>query len=471
MTGGAYQARSVVSSAQRQVNLYSEPLPENQGEPAPAAIYPTPGTRLLTTLPEGPVRGIRQASNGNVYAVAGSGVYRLHPDAGWAFDRLGDIAPGSAPVSIAENGLDLVIVDGSDQGWHVTLASDTFGRILDSTGTFRGGSSVGYLDTYLLFSVPSTPEFQSSDSLALTFDPLWFANKEAFTDNLVSLAVAKSEIWLIGERSTEVFYNSGSADFPFQRQQGVFIDHGCVAPASVVVLDNQVYWLSRNRRGEGVVVRGGGYQATRVSTYAIETEISSYGVISDAVGMSYMLSGHMFYLLTFPSSDKTWMLDTTTGLWSELAWLDPDGNEHRHRANCMYLCNNTIVCGDWQDGRLYALDPAVYTDDGQPIKRLRMFAHIEADGKRTVHRQFIANMQCGDMQPGDDQVFLSWSDDRGRSFGNPVGTTLGTTGNYLVQPQWQRCGMARSRIYALEWACAAPTALLGAFVQVAPASS
>jgi hypothetical protein len=470
LTGGAYEARSYAAAAQRCVNLYAEPLPQNQGEPAPAACYPTPGLRLCYALPDAPIRGIRQASNGRTYAVAGSGVYLLNANAS-TYSLLGRITPGTAPVSLAENTIDLVIVDGSPTGWHITLANDAFGVITDPTGTFRGGSSAGYLDTYLLFSIPGTPQFHSSDSLSLTFDPLWFANLSAQPDLLVSLAVAKREIWLIGQRSTEVFYDAGGADFPFQSMQGVFIDHGTAAVNSVVVLDNAVYWLSRTRRGEGIVVRGAGYQATRVSTYAIESEISSYDDISDAIGMSYMLNGHMFYLLTFPSADKTWMFDITTGLWSELCWLDGDGVEHRHRANCLYLCGDEVLVGDWENGNVYALDTNVYTDNGAPIKRLRHFPHEEADGKRVFHRMFIADMQCGEAQPGDYQVFLSWSNDRGRSFGNPVGNSLGLIGNYLVQPQWQRLGLSRSRVYAVEWACACPTALLGAFLEATPGSS
>src|SRR4051812_10865928 len=237
LTGGAYQARSIIASAQRQLNLFAEPMSKEQGEPAPMAHYPTPGLRRLVTLPDSPVRGIRQASNGTVYAVAGSGVYRL--DAVWNYRLLGRIQGGHTPVSMVDNGISLVIVDGSSFGWSVSLSTDAFARITGEV--FRGGSSAGYLDTYLLFAAPGSPQFYASDSLALTFDPLWFADKEAAPDSLVALAVAKAEIWLLGERSTEVWYDAGAADFPFQRQQGVFIDNGCAAVASVAVLDNQVY--------------------------------------------------------------------------------------------------------------------------------------------------------------------------------------------------------------------------------------
>src|SRR5436190_14644654 len=121
LTGGAYLAHSVIASAQRSVNLFSEPMAEAQGEPGKAANYPTPGTVLLATIGTGPIRGIRQCTTGGVYVVSGSEVYAINVST-WTGTLLGAITPGlRTPVSMADNGLDLVIVDGTASGWHVTL--------------------------------------------------------------------------------------------------------------------------------------------------------------------------------------------------------------------------------------------------------------------------------------------------------------------------------------------------------------
>ena len=93
LTGGAYLAHSVVASAQRSVNLFSEPMPQGQGEPMPAAHYPTPGTRLLATIGTGPIRGIRQCTTGGVYLVSGDGVYSINVS-DWTGTLLGSITPG-----------------------------------------------------------------------------------------------------------------------------------------------------------------------------------------------------------------------------------------------------------------------------------------------------------------------------------------------------------------------------------------
>lgn len=61
-------------------------------------------------------------------------------------------------------------------------------------------------------------------------------------------------------------------------------------------------------------------------------------------------------------------------------------------------------------------------------------------------------------------VGLRWSDNRGKSFGNPVPQGFGT--DPLTQLQWNRTGYARDRVFELFWSVAAPSALNGAFVIV-----
>jgi len=550
LTGGAYQAHSVIASAQRSVNLFSEPIPENLGEPSKSTDYPTPGLRLLSTIGSGPIRGIRQATNGTVYVVSGSEVYTVNTTS-WVGTSIGSITEGlRTPVSMCDNTLDLVIVDGSANGWVVNLASNAFttipttatqtpfpagatspiaasvalytpftptvtgtistatvslalgytgklqGAIFDDAGgkpgtslgiantvinpatgsntltfgapptvtagtqywlgvdsdttsgtwnltttasgwgsatafadfpannptailsqapiitvtesndpgnAFVGADRVEYLDTFLIFNKKATPQFYWTLSLAVAFDPLALdiANKSSFTDLLVTLVVAKREIWLLGELTTEIWYDVGATDIgagssQFAPVQSVFVDHGCAAKYSAAEYDNGVYWLTRDRQGHGFVVLGAGYQTKRISTYAIEAEIAGYARIDDAIGYCYQLAGHTFYVLTFPSADHTWVYDTTTGLWHEWLWIDTNGEEHRHRSNCYWPVNGTTpVVGDWQNGNLYALDNTVFTDHGQPIKRVRSFPHTLNDGKRVFYRQFLADIDAG----------------------------------------------------------------------------
>jgi hypothetical protein len=410
------------------MNLYSEPVPENLGEPAKATDYPTPGLRLLGTVGTGPIRGIRQGTNGNVYVVSGSEVYSVNTTS-WVGTSLGSITAGlTTPVSLCDNTLDMVVVDGTANGWVINLAANTMAPIADPGGLFEGADKVDYLDEVLIFNKPNTPRFYWSLPVSVTFDPDakdWI-NKDSYTDLIMTLIVAKREIWVIGQMTTQIYYDKGAADITdlrFDQVQSVFIDHGTCAKYSVAGYDNGVFWLTRDRQGQGFVVMGAGYQTKRVSTYAIEAELAGYARLDDAIGYCYQLAGHTFYVITFPHADHTWVYDTTTGLWHEWLWIDSNGEEHRHRSNCYWPVDGSIpVVGDWQNGNLYALDNRVFTDAGQPIKRVRSFPHILNDGKRVFYRQFLADIDAGTSTAVAPATFAFLS----ASFTAADGTTLDT---------------------------------------------
>lgn len=507
LTGGAYTARSLTVGAQRCLNLYPEIVPQAQGEPVQVTHYPTAGLRTLVTPgTAGAGRGLYRASNGDLYAVVGANVYYVSPD--WRLTTVGSISPNTTPVSMTDNGIDAVLVDNSAAGYQISLADRTMVPIADEA--FYGATRTDVLDTFILFNRPGTNQFYTTLSNTITpLDPLYIAGKSGFPDPLVSLIVCKRQIWLIGEVTSEFWYDSGSADFPFQIMQGPYVPHGCAAPYSVAQQDGAVFWLSLDANGSAVIVRGYGYDVKRISTHAIEVALSSYPTVSDAVALTYQQQGHAFYQISFPSADRTWVWDDMTGLWHEKAWTDDNGVDHRHRAQCAAYAYGTNVCLDWQNGTLYAFDPAVFTDAGQAIKRVRSFPHLVNDGKRAFYTRFAADMQVGtstdtisdydqdttldidssgqelqldgvgpallmDEPPIGNpppQIFLRWSDTQGVTWGDAIAQTLGATGEYLTQAQWQRLGMARSRVFELSWSAPVATTLTGAFIDVLPSGS
>jgi hypothetical protein len=254
---------------------------------------------------------------------------------------------------------------------------------------------------------------------------------------------------------------------------GVYIEHGCAAKHSVAKIDLALFWLGKDLQGQGIVFAGRNYAAERISTHALEQEFLTYSRIDDAIGFSYLQGGHAFYVLTFPTANKTWCFDTATGAWAQRAYLEADGSLSRHRMNCHSFNGGRNLVGDWQTGKVYELDPNAYTDDGNTMLYLRSFPHISgADGNRVLFRQFVADMEVGNGLPDDSaapEVRLRWSDDRGRSWGNAVANTLGKAGEYLTSIQWQRLGYARDRVFELSWSAPVRTALNGAWVDVSRA--
>ncbi len=478
LTLGAYEARSILADAQRSINLYQEKNPSDS--PFPFTLYETPGLDLLTTCPViGPVRAEYTASNGNYYVVVGANVYTVSTAYVWTL--LGTLTTASGFVSITDNTIAVVIVDGSPNGRAIRLSDNTFGNI--SATNFFGANTVAYLDTYLLFNRPGTNQFYFTYSnvtydmliAGTAFDPLDIAGKTGGSDNIAGLAVMHRELWLIGTLTSEVWFDAGGTDFAFQAMPGAFVEHGCTASGSIAKFDLALYWLGQDAAGNSVVFEGAQYRVKNIVTPAISREIATYATKSDALGFCYQQEGHVFYVLTFPSANATWVYDIGEGQWHRRCWSDTDGGLNRWRANCYSRFNNQLIVGDFENGNLYGLNLDTYLDVEDPIIRIRSFPHVTEENDRTIHKNLILAMEVGNEMStltGDqDKVSLRWSDDAGRSYGEAVLQTLGGTGGYLASMQWNRLGLARDRVYEVSWSAPVKTAIQGAYLEVIKAAS
>jgi hypothetical protein len=362
--GAAYVARSVNAADNRMINLFPEVVPEGGKEPG--FLQRTPGLRRVLNLGVGPVRGM-WAYGGFGFVLSGTTLYRVGP--GYATLPIAGVISGSGPVSMADNGTQLFIAaDGPS--WVYNIGTNALAQISDSD--FPGARQVGYLDGYFVFIEPDSQRVWVTDLLdGTSIDPLDFASAEGSADNLVGLIIDHREAWLFGERSVEVWVNAPDGpDFPLQRIQGAFNEIGCAATYSVAKMDNGVFWLGSDSRGNGMVYRANGYTGVRVSTHAVEWQIQTYGDVSDAVAFTYQQDGHSFYVLSFPTVGKTWTYDAAANAWHERAGFD-NGEYVRYRAASQMVFNNEVLVGDYADGRVYALDLEYYMDDDLPQKWLR----------------------------------------------------------------------------------------------------
>lgn len=308
---------------------------------------------------------------------------------------------------------------------------------------------------------------------ASAFDPTYVAQKTGFPDWISTLIVMHREIWLLGtQRTSEVWYNAGNAGFPFAIAPGVYVEHGCIAPYSVAKHDLNIFWLGADKDGRATVYIGANYAARPISTPAIAAIFSTYGAVADAIGMTYKQQDHVFYVLTFPSANATWVYDLTENLWHQRTWTDPNGGENRVRWQALAYAGpnygDVILAGDWQTGQLYSLDLNAESDNGAAIVRRRTFEHIVADGVQLIYPGFRLDCEVGDFPPPASITFyLRWSDDRGRTFGNPIGQ-IATAGDYLFQPKWSNLGRARDRVFEVFWSDPYVSALSGAWLDPEP---
>jgi len=382
------------------------------------------------------------------------------------------------------------IVSGSQTVSSETLYALNFTILPSSDGAFSSADVVDTVDNYFVYNRPNTQQWGASNPLSPISYSLSFASKDGSPDNLVSLIVDHREVYLLGEVSSEVWVDTGTYPFPFQRIPGTSTQHGIVAPFSVARLGNSFAYLSRNIRGQSQIVQMNGYIPQRISTHAVEnTLVNEY--VEDAIAFTYQLEGHEVYVISFPTLDLTWAFDITTGMWHKWLWCDNNNKFHRHRANCSAVFQNMVLVGDWQNGQIYMLDPSNYTDSGQFIRRVRRAPHLVSD----LQRQFFDELQI-QFQPGvgtvgptvvtgnvvgqnliiaptqtftigvNDiiiigvpnqllssqvqsypQAMLRWSSDGGSTWSREYWVTIGQEGRYRNRAIWRRLGTARDRVF------------------------
>ena len=458
--GGAYEGRSTNVSPETCINLFYEK--GISGE----ALVGTAGSTVHTagtSTTEAEVRG-GIAYNGKAYFVIGSTLYEIN-SAGTATSR-GTLNTSNGRVSMAHNGVrtsgnqQIMIVDGTD-GYYYDNSTSTLTQITDSN--FVSGSTVVFIDGYFVFNENNgSGKFWLTNQYdATTIDTADFATAEGWPDRIVSLIADNRELFIFGEETLEVWYNSGDTDNTFQRFQGGFKQHGCVAKFTPARFDNSVIWLSRNDRGDSQVVRlGDGYQPQVVSTPEINYQISTFSNQEDAFGYSYQHEGHEFYILTFPSDNVTYAYDASTQMWHQRAHNISDIFPSRERYNCHVFAFGKHLFGDHLNGNIYVLDGTIGTFNGANVERERTTMSIsdEENRRRLSSVQLDMEEGIGDGNTTDDDAFwLSYSKDGGHTFSNEIKRNAGDGGDWKKRVVWRRLGEARNWIFKVStWTTARP---------------
>jgi hypothetical protein len=517
LTAGAYSAQSLIASAQRAVNLYAEKNPPEIESPMPVTHYPRPGLTSLGFPPvQGPGRCLYRSTrgfydpDGDLFAVVGQNCYVIDPN--WTWTLLGTLlTPAGSPVSMADNGAEIIVVDNSLLGYQIAIpvapanyvaagavapAVPSFTQIGDPN--FLGSTRADFNNTFIILNNPGTNQWYCTEGGSpLVFNALFVGVKTGWPDNILCVVAIENEVWVFGTQKSEPWYDAGAIPFPFQINSGVIIEQGCAAAYSPAKMDTNVYWLSQSPEGARMVMKGNSQNvALRISTHAIEQELLKYARVDDAIGSVYQITGHEFYCLHFPSADKTWVFDAASEQWHEDNWIDNNGVLHRARNTfCAYAYGKNLGL-DWATGQLYQIDPNAFTDAGQPIACIRSFPHIIKEMRRLSHIAFVADFQTGTL-PGSAnkiQFFSPWSSGWSSGFGpitevaapflsmrysNDGGHTWSNNrmkkamaaGEYREIMRWRHLGLARDRVYELGWSVPMASALQGAYLDATPGSS
>lgn len=462
LVGPSYQERSLPFDAQRTVNLYPV-VDETQKGKEIAALYGTPGLLNFVTCGSGPVRGELAAANGRAFVVSGATLYEITALA--VATSRGTLLTTSSIVSMADNGLQLAVCDGTDL-YILTYATNVFAKVTDVD--FPGGGTVAFIDGYFVVNVPSSGKFYIS---ALYDGTSWaaldFATAESSPDNLARVYNAVGQLWLLGDKTIEIWTNVGGSGFPFARIAGAKIETGCVAPHSVVSLDNSIMWVGADKDGFGIVYKANGFSPQRISTFGIEYILRQVADLTLLRAYTYQEDGHVFYFLTGAGLNSSLVYDVSTGMWHERAYLNSFGNFERHLSTCHMFAFGKHLVGDRTNGNVYAMSLNYFDDNGSALKAQRTFTHIYQDGNffkpGNLEVDFESGVGLTTGQGSDPVCWLEVSNDLGRTWGQEVTSRIGKIGEYLTRAIWRRLGGGYAFTFRVSITDPVKRAIVGAY--------
>ncbi len=460
--GGQHKGFCPNQNTQETVNMFLE---VDQSEENNLTLYRVDGKKVFLDIPISPVYVISEFRN-VLYVVAGFVFYKVLSDLTYTIIGSVDL---DFDTTISANNAGQICLNSGVTGKAYVYDTVSFALTQITDPAFYGSPRVDYLDGYGVFVKPGSQQFYiSALNDFTTFDALDFASDEADPDNLVTHIVDHQELILFGERVTTVWFNSGDAQFPFSRREGANMEVGCAAALSVAKLDNTVFFLGRSSHGTGLVYKLNQYSPQIISNRGIEYTINSMTRIDDAFAYTYQKGGHSFYVLTFPTDNKTLVYDASIQD-NDLSWSVRETYElGRDRASCYAFAFNKHLVGDYASGAIYELDEDTHTDGGLPISWSRTTTHIISDFKRIKHKEVVLNFETGVGLNGNDDplVYLTYSDDGGHSYITPREASLGVIGQRKNRVMWARLGNSRDRVYKVFGSEPVKTVLIGGYIDV-----
>jgi hypothetical protein len=387
LVGPSYQSQSVNADCQKTANLYVEKDESGAGK-SPFQLYPTPGLSLFSVCGTGPIRAEINA-NQRCFVVSGDTLYEVFTDG--TNTAIGAIGDDGNPASMCNSATQLAVVSNGTL-YVCDLGSTTLTTVATGLGPVK---MVAYSDGYFICLISDSQKFQISSLLdATTWDPTDVTQVSVFPDKVLSLIVDHREIFLMGVTKSVFYGNTGAADFPYSPIPSSYIEQGVAAAWCRDKLDNSVFWLGADDRGQLIAWRAQGYTPARISNTSVERAWQSYSRTDDAISYAHQLDGHIFWRITFLTAQKTWEYDCLTQMWNEVFFLN-NGVEEAHLSRCHTFVFGLHLVGDRRNGNVYVMSINLPDDDGFPIKRVRRAPHISDEQKWIYGSQFQLDAECG----------------------------------------------------------------------------
>lgn len=448
-------SKSAVVTRQRRLNCYLEV--RDDGDKSTIVCYGTPGMRLsfnAATPLNNPLRGMIGTPTA-LYAVAGSQIKLLSATGQTGLS--GAIGTSAGLVGMALNPTQLMVVDGS-AGY---VFNTSTGAVTIAPPAFpNGAQSITQCNGFFACELPGTNQvFVSNYNDGTTWSGLSFLAAVQAPDGIVAVDSLGGILIPFSNGHVEFWQNVGATQEPFQYITNSASMIGLAAVNGRVHCGDSLLFLGRtngggfqNAAGSFQVFRIRGYAVTPVSTTDIDNIIQTMAAtstISDCVAFSYQVDKHVFAQFNFPTANRSLLLDTATGFWSEVQSGITQAYAARHIGNLSASAYNQTYIADYSNGNVYNPDPFTYTDNGNTIVREVVSRCAVEDWNTFSISQIYVDMQTGvglsnpALQGYNPMVELSLARD-GRDFGAQRLFKLGLQGQNTTRVNSRRWGLIRT---------------------------
>lgn len=255
----------------------------------------------------------------------------------------------------------------------------------------------------------------------------WDPNAQAadfdLPDPIVGQEEFNGDLWNGNSRSTQIWRPDPTAleeSEAFTPLTGVNIPVGWAGRGAVAKLKSGLHFVGVDSLGGRGLYAGAGLGVTPIQNRDFEEAIKGISALdmSGALCWGYA-DGTKEFVGVRTTLERAFVLDKDSGLWHERTKY----GESQFDIGFMTSAYETIIAASPDSAALWALDPDVYTDAGDPIERI-MSVKVPVGGGTSVNRVVIDGRWFDQPLTGQGstpQMMLDYSTDGGQSWGSDYG--------------------------------------------------
>lgn len=267
---------------------------------------------------------------------------------------------------------------------------------------------------------------------------------------IVACRTLHRRIFLFSQNYTEVWENAGlGTNLPFRRNNSLLMEVGTPAIGSVTVGFDRMFFLAQDKDGLAGVMEVRGTESILVSNRALDYQLAQYAAdpatgVADARGILIKENGLIFYRLNFTLANHTFVLNVSMSTAESPKWHEEEVlNGDRHPAQTHAYFDGVNYYGAYNTAIFYMVDDQISTNNGEPIRRMRIGKQISPEGynRLRIDRWQLDVLQ-GAIGAGNTNpiVFFAYSKDGGQTFGNYLHGTMGKIGQRTYRTVWRKVG-------------------------------